>query len=209
MPHDNRPFLVGLTGGVASGKSTVAAMLREHGFEVVQSDLVAHEALAEPETIRRLTERFGEGILREGRVDRKALGEIVFADSAARADLNSIVHPRVRARLDEIVAGCKSETLVIEIPLLFDSGLGDRFDCVATVEADMDLRLRALMKRDGLSREQAEARVASQITERQRRELAQYVIVNPMEITGLHAEVDRFVSWLHRQEKRSVKNFTA
>ncbi|MCD4828117.1 MAG: dephospho-CoA kinase [Candidatus Cloacimonetes bacterium] len=204
MPPADRPLLIGLTGGIAAGKTTVASLLQQEGLRVVQADSVAHEALRREDVCLELARRFGSGILRDGVVDRKRLGDIVFEDGTARHDLNAIVHPHVLRRLDEIVAASKDKVLLIEIPLLFESGLANRFDVTITVEADRDKRLSALMRRDGLDRHQAKARLQAQLDEDERIRRADRVLRNPMTPDGLADEVKSLRQWLAEMRRAGV-----
>ena len=208
MQPAKRPLLVGLTGGIAAGKSTVAAMLREHGIVTLHADAIAHDVLHEETVIQALVHRLGSGILQGGHIDRRRLGEIVFAQDDARSYLNSIVHPRVRAKLDSAVVTSPAGVLVIEIPLLFENALEDRFDAVVTVEADVQRRVQALMRRNGLNRAQAQARLRTQLSEEQRTARATRTLRNPMDMDGLRHEVTELLAWLRTLQKRDVKCFT-
>jgi dephospho-CoA kinase len=171
---------VGLTGGVGSGKSTVAELLAQHGAVVIDADVLAREVV-EPGTpgLAALVERFGTGILTaQGTLDRPALARLAFSDDRARADLNSIVHPLVGRRSAEIMAGQPADTVVVyDVPLLVENDLASGFDVVVVVEADADLRVRRLVRR-GLSEDDARARIAVQATDEQRRAVADEVLRN-------------------------------
>ncbi|NLE97411.1 MAG: dephospho-CoA kinase [Propionibacterium sp.] len=168
-----------LTGGIASGKSAVADMLRERGATIIDSDVLAREVV-EPGTegLRRVVERFGESILTpDGALDRAALGRVVFNDAAARADLNAITHPLVRERavaLEEAAEG-----LVIQvIPLLVEADLVDGFGRVIVVDVPEDVQLGRLMARDGSSRQEARSRIDAQAGREERLAVADHVLDN-------------------------------
>ncbi|KQC46774.1 dephospho-CoA kinase [Geobacillus sp. Sah69] len=160
-------FTIGLTGGIASGKSTVSAMMRELGLPVIDADEAAR-AVVRPgeESYRQIVAAFGPGILRaDGEIDRATLGAIVFNDEQQRKVLNAIVHPAVRKKmLAEKEAHIRSgaKTVVLDIPLLFESGLTHWVDKVLVVYVDDDVQLRRLMARNGFTEEEALARIRSQ-----------------------------------------------
>ncbi|NEK96233.1 dephospho-CoA kinase, partial [Modestobacter muralis] len=168
---------IGLTGGIGSGKSTVAALLAERGAQVVDADRIAREVV-EPGTpgLAAVAAEFGEGVLAaDGALDRGALASIVFGDTAARARLDGIVHPLVRARAAELVAAAPADAVVVQdVPLLVETGQAGSYDLVLVVEADPDTRVQRLVGR-GLSAEDARARMASQASDEERRAVADVV----------------------------------
>lgn len=171
---------VGLTGGIGSGKSTVAELLAEHGATVFDADAIAREVI-EPGTpgFHAVVERFGTDVVTaDGALDRAALAGVIFADDDARADLNAIVHPLVGARFAEQMAAAPPEVIVVyDVPLLVEGNLAEGFDVVVVVEADVRARLERLRSR-GMSEEDARARMAAQATDEQRRAVAHEVINN-------------------------------
>jgi dephospho-CoA kinase len=194
---------VGLTGGVGSGKSTVAALLAEHGAMVVDADAIAREVVA-PGTpgLAAVLERFGPGVAApDGSLDRTALAAVVFGDDAARADLNAIVHPLVRARSAELTADVPAGAIVVhDIPLLVEADLAGGFDVVVVVEADPQTRLRRLERR-GLAPADARARMATQATDEQRRAVAHEIVANDGDRAALRAEVDELWRRLRRRQE--------
>ena len=141
-------------GGIASGKSVVADVLRARGAVIVDSDVLAREVV-EPGTpaLDAIRERFGDAVLRpDGALDRPRLGALVFADAEARAALNAIVHPAVRARAAELVGRAPAGAVVVSvIPLLVETGQQDAFDVLVVVDVDPAIQVRRLMTRDGLT----------------------------------------------------------
>lgn len=171
---------VGLTGGLGAGKSTVAALLAGQGAVVIDADAIAREVVrAGTPGFAAVLERFGPGVVRpDGELDRARLAEIVFADEAARKDLNGIVHPLVGARSAELMAGVPDDAIVVyDVPLLAEGGLAEGFDVVVVVEADLATRLRRLEER-GLAEAPARARIAAQATDEQRRAIADEIVPN-------------------------------
>ena len=172
---------VGLTGGVASGKSTVSALLAELGAVVIDADLLAREVVATgTEGLRRVVEEFGPEVLAEdGSLDRPALGAVVFGDEAARRRLEAIIHPLVRARGRELEDAAPDGSVVVhDIPLLAETGQAGAFDAVLVVDVPVETQLARMVDLRGMSREDAEARVAAQATREQRLAVATDVIDN-------------------------------
>ena len=186
---------IGLTGGIASGKSAVAELLRAHGAVVIDADRLAREVV-EPGTegLAAIEARFGREVLRaDGRLDRTALGRVVFADAAARRDLEAIVHPAVRARAAELAAAAPPDAVVVlMIPLLVETGQAEAFDLVVVVDVEPEVQLARLRARDGLDESEALSRVKAQVDRATRLAAADVVIHNNGEPTELAAEVDRF-----------------
>ena len=185
---------IGLTGGIGSGKSTVAALLAERGARVVDADRIAREVV-QPGTagLAAVVDAFGPAVLApDGALDRPALAAVVFTDPAARARLDGIVHPLVRARAAELVAEAPEGSVVVQdVPLLVETGQAGSFDLVLVVEADPGTRVRRLVGR-GLSEDDARARIASQATDEQRRAVADVVLDNSGDRAALATQVADF-----------------
>lgn len=179
---------IALTGGIASGKSTVADMFAELGAVIIDSDVLAREVV-EPGTpgLAEIVERFGPDILTgDGELNRPALGEIIFKDDEARKDLNAITHPRVRQRAVELEESAPEDALIIQvIPLLIEANLVDGFDEVIVVDLPEELQLQRLMERNGFSRDEAHSRIRAQASRAERLAVATHVIDNsqPLELT--------------------------
>ncbi|MGD9607310.1 MAG: dephospho-CoA kinase [Leucobacter sp.] len=174
--------LIGLTGGIAAGKSTVARRLAEHGAVHIDADQLAREAVAPGSPgLMRIRERFGGRVIgSDGALDRPKLGEIVFADARALADLNAIVHPEVRSiaqrRIAEIVRRDPDAVVVYDVPLLVEAGVQLPWDLVVVAEAPAETRVDRLVALRGMSREEALRRVANQAGDEERRAVADVVI---------------------------------
>jgi len=179
---------VGLTGGVASGKSAVAALLRELGAVVIDSDQLAREVV-EPGTpgLAAVVEEFGETVLTgDGHLDRAALGSVVFGDEASRRRLEGILHPLIRARAAQAEAEAGPGALVVhDIPLLVETGQADRFDAVLVVDVPVETQVERMVRDRGWSAEDARRRVAAQADRDERRAVATHVIDN----TGTHDDL--------------------
>jgi dephospho-CoA kinase len=185
---------IGLTGGIGSGKSTVAALLAQRGARVVDADRIAREVV-EPGTpgLAAVVAEFGDGVLTaDGALDRPALAAVVFGDPAARARLDAVVHPLVRARAAELVEAAPPDAVVVQdVPLLVETGQAGSYDLVLVVETDLETRVARLGER-GLAAEDARARIASQATDEQRRAVADVVLRNDGDRAALEAQVERF-----------------
>src|SRR3569833_3600012 len=185
---------IGLTGGIGSGKSTVSGLLAARGAVIVDADRIARE-VGEPGTpgLAAVVAAFGDGVVGpDGGLDRPALAAVVFADPAARARLDGIVHPLVRARATELAAAAPADAVVVhDIPLLVETGQAGRYELVLVVRADPEVRVARLVQR-GLTEPDARARIAAQATDEQRAAVADVVLDNSGTREELAARVDRF-----------------
>ena len=183
---------VGLTGGIASGKSMVADELAARGAIIIDADVLAREVV-EPGTpaLAAIIDRFGAQVLRDGQIDRARLAQIVFADPHARRDLERIVHPAVRARAAELEQAAGDAAVVVHvIPLLVETGQHEDFDVVVTVDADHETQIQRLMVRNGFTRAEAESRIAAQASREDRRRAADVVVDNTGSPTQLREQID-------------------
>ncbi|MCK0471354.1 dephospho-CoA kinase [Halalkalibacter sp. APA_J-10(15)] len=176
-------MFIGLTGGIASGKSTVSKMMQELGLPIIDADLIAREVV-EPNSIglSLIVEKFGEVVLAEnGTLNRAQLGQIIFANPTKRTQLNVLIHPLIRERMNErkeqLLAEGKS-TIVYDIPLLYESELFHLVDKVLLVYVDQDTQLKRLMKRNQLSEREALERIQSQMSLEQKKDRADAIIDN-------------------------------
>jgi dephospho-CoA kinase len=196
-------LLVGLTGGIGSGKSTVAELLATRGAWVVDADAVAR-AVVEPgmPALERLVERFGAEILdADGRLDRPALGRIAFADEQSRKDLEGITHPAINEEfMRRILEAPEGSIVVCDVPLLVESpqARARGYPVVIVVEAPREVRL-ARLERRGVPRADAEARMAAQATDEERREVATHLIDNAVDRAALERQVDEIWADLVRR----------
>lgn len=183
---------MGLTGGVASGKSTVSAMLRELGAVVVDADLLAREVVAAgTEGLAEVVEAFGEEVLTpHGELDRPAVAAVVFADEDARRRLEAIIHPRVRQRGAELEASADPDAVVVhDIPLLAETGQAGTFDAVVVVDVPVETQVERMVELRGMSEEDARARVAAQAGREHRLAIATHVIDNTGTLEDLRDRV--------------------
>ena len=175
-------FIVGLTGGIASGKSTVARRLVDHGAVHVDADALSREVV-EPSTsgLEAVAAEFGAGVLAgDGSLDRAALGAIVFADPDARGRLEAIIHPRVHARTAELIAAAEAAdpaaVVVYDVPLLVEARRELQFDLIVVCEAPAEVRIERLLTNRGMPRAEAERRISAQASDEERRAVADVVI---------------------------------
>jgi dephospho-CoA kinase len=177
----SRPLLIGLTGSIASGKSTVARRMKDSGIPVIDLDKVGHEVLRKRhEGFEPVVAAFGKSILGDdGEIDRKKLGAVVFSDPAARERLNAIVHPKIReeeARRIAAMADSGVTAVATEAALLIETGQRDRFDFFVVVGCDPEIQVARIMKRDRSTEADARARVAAQMSFEEKRKVADRVI---------------------------------
>ena len=196
-------FRVGLTGGIASGKSTVADELARLGALVIDADRLAREVV-DPGTpeLAKVAERFPDTVV-DGRLDRAKLAAVVFVNPQARRDLERIIHPAVRKRAAELEQSAPPGSVVVHvIPLLVETGQESDFDLCVVVDVDHETQLSRLLARDGMTRAEAEARIGAQATREQRLAAADVVIDNSGSVTQLREQIDDVWSVLLTTESR-------
>ncbi|MDR1572065.1 MAG: dephospho-CoA kinase [Clostridiales Family XIII bacterium] len=187
--------VIGLTGGIGSGKSAVSAYLEKKGYPVIDADLAAREAVQPgSDGLAALVGHFGDGILRpDGSLDRKWLGEVVFSDEGSRLDLNRILHGRIAERMDDLLRdslAAGAGVVFLAAPLLIEAGIHERVDSVWLVEADERERVRRIRARDGISAEDAMKRIAAQMGSEEKRAFADVIIDNSGSLENLYRRID-------------------
>lgn len=192
-------YVLGITGGIASGKSTVVNVLRSYGFPIVDGDVVARRVV-EPETpgLLALVNVFGDSIITpEGTLDRKKLGSLIFQDETERKKLNQTLEPFIRSEIDrQIEIAKKNSPLVIaDIPLLYESDYKKQMDAVAVVYTDQSTQLKRLMARNQLSEVEAMNRINSQMSLEEKKQLADIVFDNR---GSLDETADQVIEWLKK-----------
>ncbi|MFF3335855.1 dephospho-CoA kinase [Streptomyces sp. NPDC002888] len=196
---------VGLTGGIGAGKSEVSRLFVECGAVLIDADRISREVVA-PGTpgLAAIADAFGPEVLAaDGSLDRPKLGSIVFADPDRRAVLNAIVHPLVGARSRELEAAAPEDAVVVhDVPLLAENGLAPLYDVVIVVDASPETQLDRLVRRRGMTEEDARARMAAQATREKRREIADIVIDNDVPLQELHRRVREV--WAELAERASA-----
>lgn len=189
-------MLIGLTGSIGAGKSTVAARLKALGAYVIDADEIAREVSSRgSEGLGEIVSTFGEGVLQaDGMLDRKKLAAIVFAEEKKRLALNAILHPRIlnamRERAAEVLAAKKTAVVVYDMPLLIETGEYARVDSVWLVTASDETRIARVMARDACTRDEARRRIAAQMPQQEKRAYAHEIIDNSGDLNALYARVD-------------------
>jgi dephospho-CoA kinase len=190
--------VIGLTGGIGCGKSLAAQYFAELGALVIDADQLARTAIERgSDGFDEVVALFGDSILKDGNIDRRALGELIFKDAKAKTQLESIIHPFVRREFEGAVASLKGDqVLVYEIPLLVETKAHERFDVVITVESEMENRIARLRGR-GMHISEIEGRIAAQATREQRIEVADFLIENDGSEDELLRQVENIWDSLH------------
>ncbi|MPM62436.1 Dephospho-CoA kinase [bioreactor metagenome] len=187
-------YVIGLTGGIASGKSTVSAILRNEGAYIIDTDRIAHDiTLPHQPAWRDIVEHFGKGILlTDGTIDRRRLGQMVFNDAKKRTRLEEITHPKIKSKVIQEIEEAKLKAYslaVLDVPLLFEVGWRDMADEVWVVYVDEQIQLSRLIARNNLSRQDALARIAAQMSLVDKIKFADVVINNNGSIEDTQAQV--------------------
>lgn len=196
---------IGLTGGIASGKSTVAAMFARLGAHLVDADEAARQALAPGSpALAGIRQRFGSGVLApDGSLDRRALRQVIFADHSARADLNALVHPAIilliERQLARLAAAHPHGVALLDLPLLYEAGSARDFAAVVVVWIPAAVQKKRLMARDGVSATQARASLGAQMPLNEKRNKAQFVIDNSGSVEETQTQVK--TAWMRLLEK--------
>lgn len=196
------PRIIGLTGGIASGKSVVSRTLQGLGMTVVDADAISHEILTKDGAIRQEVVRtFGTEVLNEeGEIDRGKLGGIVFQGPERRKALEAILHPPIREEMWKRARESSGEDVVLDVPLLIETGTHARVDLVVLVYATRELQIQRLMARDGISREEADRRIDTQLSLEEKVSYAHYVINNTGSVEETEEQVIRFYQATREQD---------
>jgi dephospho-CoA kinase len=191
-----------LTGGIGAGKSEVSRRLAAQGAVIVDADTIAREVVAAgTDGFAEVVEAFGPDVIgADGELDRARLGDIVFADQQKLASLNAIVHPRVGARMRELEHAAGPSSIVVhDVPLIAENGLADAYDLVVVVDVSPRIQLDRLVRHRGMSRAQAQARMAAQASREQRLSIADIVVDNSSSLAELDRQVGELWSELRRR----------
>lgn len=195
--------VIGLTGGIASGKSTASDYIRSLGFEVLDADIYARKVTEKDSTgYHKIIDVFGMGILDEDKeIDRRKLGEIIFNDPEERKKLNNISHPEIRRMMnadqDEFI---KHNHVFLDIPLLFENGLDKKCDITITVYVTKDVQMERLTARNELTEKEAASRVDSQMSLDEKKNMSDHVFDNNGDQKELYDQIDQFVEMLKKQQ---------
>lgn len=191
---------IAIVGNIASGKSTVENFLREKEFTVFDTDILSHEILENSaEKVKKLFENFD--ILENGEISRKKLGKLVFFDENLRKKLENVIYPKLKEKISEIFTENSDKKFVfISIPLLFEVGWFDLFDKILFIKADDKIRLERLMKRNNLSKKEAQARIDAQIPQEEKENNADFIICNNEDVQSLQKQLEAFIMQIEETE---------
>lgn len=191
---------IAIVGNIASGKSKVENFLREKEFSVFDTDILSHEILENSaEKVKKLFENFD--ILENGEISRKKLGNLVFFDENLRKKLENVIYPKLKEKISEIFTENSDKKFVfISIPLLFEVGWFDLFDKILFIKADDKIRLERLMKRNNLSKKEAQARIDAQIPQEEKENNADFIICNNEDVQSLQKQLEAFIIQIEETE---------
>ncbi len=198
--------IIGLTGGIGTGKSTVSAYLAQKGCKIIDADLISHQMTeAGSPCLAEIRDAFGEEVfLRDGNLDRKKVGRLVFADAEKKETLEQIITRRVIEKTLRILQDCRAQQedlVVLDAPLLFECGMQRYTDETWLVVCRTETRLRRIAARDGLAEEDIQKRIANQMSTEQKEKLADYIIDNSRDLAWLYAQIDTLLAKSEQREK--------
>ena len=207
-------MVIGLTGGIGTGKSTVSQILRNKGFSVIDLDVISHKVIEFPSVVEKIVKNFGKEVLENNEnnndgnrtVSREKLGKIIFSDREKRFTLNSIMHPEILRIMQKKILKCKSKNekenkiIFVEIQLLFEVQWEKEFDYILLVAAKRDIQVRRVLERDKRSEKEAWDIINSQMSLDEKRGKSDFVIENDGNIDDLNRKVDKFLKILEQQQ---------
>lgn len=192
-------MIIGITGSIACGKSTVSNYLKSKGYIVIDADKIGHEALDDDYVKEKLILAFGNEILEDNKINRQKLGELVFGSSSNLNVLNSIVHPEIRKKiLEKIDKNNDKELIFIDVALLFEAKFDDLVDKIIVVYVDKNTQLTRLMKRNSISKKEALSRIVSQMSPIEKAKLGDYTVNNNLDVINTYEQVDKVLSELKK-----------
>ena len=205
-------MVIGLTGGIGTGKSTVSQILRNKGFSVIDLDVISHKVIEFPSVVEKIVKNFGKEVLENNEnnndgnrtVSREKLGKIIFSDREKRFTLNSIMHPEILRIMHKKILECESKKenkiIFVEIQLLFEVQWEKEFDYILLVAAKRDIQVRRVLERDKRSEKEAWDMINSQMSLNEKRGKSDFVIENDGNIDDLNRKVDKFLKILEQQQ---------
>ena len=203
-----KKVVIGLTGGIGTGKSTVSQILKEKDFPVIDLDIISHEVIKFPKVMEKIIENFGKEVLEYNNtgnwiISREKLGRVIFGNREKRLILNSIMHPEILRIMREKILECKKENKIIfvEIQLLFEVQWEKEFDYILLVSAEKDTQVKRILARDKRSKEEALSIINSQMTLDEKKKRSDYVIENDGNIQDLERKIDEFLKKIEFENK--------
>ena len=192
-------MIIGITGSIACGKSTISNYLKSKGYIVIDADKIGHEALDDDYVKEKLIVAFGNEILEDNKINRQKLGELVFGNSSNLNVLNSIIHPEIRKKiLEKIDKNNDKELIFIDVALLFEAKFDDLVDKIIVVYVDENTQLTRLMKRNSISKKEALSRIVSQMSPIEKAKLGDYTVNNNLDVINTYEQVDKVLSELKK-----------
>ena len=192
-------MIIGITGSIACGKSTVSNYLKSKGYIVIDADKIGHEALDDDYVKEKLILAFGNEILEDNKINRQKLGELVFGSSSNLNVLNSIIHTEIRKKiLEKIDKNNDKELIFIDVALLFEAKFDDLVDKIIVVYVDENTQLTRLMKRNSISKKEALSRIVSQMSPIEKAKLGDYTVNNNLDVINTYEQVDKVLSELKK-----------
>ena len=192
-------MIIGITGSIACGKSTVSNYLKSKGYIVIDADKIGHEALDDDYVKEKLILAFGNEILDDNKINRQKLGELVFGNSSNLNVLNSIIHPEIRKKiLQKIDKNNDKEFIFIDVALLFEAKFDDLVDKIIVAYVDKNTQLTRLMKRNSISEKEALSRIVSQMSPIEKAKLGDYTVNNNLDVINTYEQVDKVLSELKK-----------
>ena len=192
-------MIIGITGSIACGKSTISNYLKSKGYIVIDADKIGHEALDDDYVKEKLILAFGNEILEDNKINRQKLGELVFGNSSNLNVLNSIIHPEIRKKiLQKIDKNNDKEFIFIDVALLFEAKFDDLVDKIIVVYVDKNTQLTRLMKRNSISEKEALSRIVSQMSPIEKAKLGDYTVNNNLDVINTYEQVDKVLSELKK-----------
>ena len=193
-------MVIGLTGGIGTGKSTVSQILQRKGYKVIDLDVISHEVIKFPKVVEKIVENFGKEVLEYNNtgnwiVSREKLGRVIFGNREKRLILNSVMHPEILRIMREKILECKKENKIIfvEIQLLFEVQWEKEFDYILLVSTEKEMQIKRILARDKRSKEEALSIINSQMTLDEKKKRSDYVIENDGNIQDLERKIDEFL----------------
>jgi len=216
MKQSNRPFLIAVTGGIASGKTLISKWFEEKGYKVVYADKIGHKFLDDEDIINRLTEKFGEDILEKAKINRKELGQIVFGSKEKLYFLNQLLHPKIRKEMQKIIDEyeelntsskdlCQVPILIFEIPLLFENKLEKAFDLVLNISSEKSIQIRRIIKKKKISEKRAKQIIDSQMSDFEKQKLADVNIENNLSLENLYEKLENQLQIIKKMKPGNMK----
>ena len=203
-----KKVVIGLTGGIGTGKSTVSQILKEKNFPVIDLDVISHEVIKFPKVVEKIVENFGKEVLEYNNtgnwiVSREKLGRVIFGNREKRLILNSVMHPEILRIMREKILECKKENKIIfvEIQLLFEVQWEKEFDYILLVSAEKETQIKRILSRDKRSKEEALSIINSQMPLDEKKKISDYVIENDGNIQDLERKIDGFLKKIEFENK--------